>query len=446
MAAFDEVSGPAMNGCARNSTVCRRCSPAVASSLAAGSGAGRMVVVALPFHIMAKPTGSACNLECRYCYYLEKARFTGAGLGSHKRLDGERLEAFIRDYIASQDAEEITFAWQGGEPTLLGTDYFREVVALQRRHCPPGKRIANALQTNGTLLDDAWCRFFKEHGFLIGLSIDGPAALHDAYRVDRGGRPTHARVMQGLGLLRQHGVEFNTLTVVSKRNSREPEAVYTFLRKHGSGFMQFIPLVERRLDPARLATPPAPDHPELGDGGELAPWSVQPADWGVFLNTVFDLWLKRDVGRVFVQLFDVQLALHMGLPSPLCVFSEECGRGLALEQDGGLYACDHYVYPEYRIGTVGEAPLGALVDSPRQREFGRAKRTGLPGMCRRCPDLPLCHGECPKHRILKTPEGEPGLNALCAGYRAFFRHSRPAFRQMAALVRSGRPAADVMRR
>jgi len=400
-----------------------------------------------PFHIMAKPGGSACNLACRYCYYLEKERFTGAGLGSKKRLSDARLEAFIRDYIACQDAEEITFAWQGGEPTLLGLDYYREVVELQRRHCPPGKRVANALQTNGTLLDEAWCRFFRENRFLIGLSIDGPAVLHDAYRIDRGERPTHAAVLRGLGLLRAHGVPFNTLTVVSKRNSREPAAVYEFLRRHGSGYMQFIPLVERRTAPDRLALPPDPLHPGPGTGtGETAPWSVRAEEWGRFLNTVFDLWVRRDVGRVFVQAFDVQLALHLGLPSPLCVQAEECGRALALEQDGGVYCCDHYVYPEYRLGTVGEDCLPALVAGPRQAAFGRAKRESLPRFCRECPDLHLCGGDCPKHRFAATPDGEAGLSVLCAGHRAFFRHSRPAFQRMAALVRQGRPAADVLMR
>jgi uncharacterized protein len=404
-----------------------------------------MVPHPAPFHVMAKPGGSACNLACRYCYYLEKERFTGAGLGSKKRLSGTLLETFIRETIHAQDADEIPFAWQGGEPTLLGLDYFREVVGLQRRHCPAGKRVANALQTNGTLLDDAWCRFFREHHFLIGLSIDGPAALHDAYRIDRGQRPTHAAVMRGLDLLRRHGVEFNTLTVVSKRNSRKPEAVYEFLRRHGSGHMQFIPLVERRTGPAHLAPPPDPVHPGTG-AAETAPWSVRAEDWGAFLNTLFDLWVRRDVGRVFVQAFEVQLALHLGFPSPLCVHAEECGRALALEQDGGVYACDHYVYPEYRLGTLGRDRLVDLVELPRQKAFGRAKRESLPGVCRACPDLRLCGGDCPKHRFAASSGGGSGRSVLCAGYRSFFRHTRPDFRRMAALVRSGRPAAEVMRR
>lgn len=395
---------------------------------------------ALPFHVMTKPGGSACNLDCRYCYYLEKERFTGAGLGSKKKLEGRRLEALVRGMIEGQPGEEIPFVWQGGEPTLLGLDYFRQVVALQKRLCPPGRRITNALQTNGTLLNEEWCRFFREEGFLIGLSLDGPAELHDAYRVDRGGRPTHETVMRGLGLLKRHGVDFNTLTVVSKRNSRHPERVYEFLLEAGSRYLQFIPLVERRISPQTLAPPPTPDGRVVG-AYAAAPWNVRGGDWGYFLNTVFDRWVRRDVGRVFVQFFDVQLALHLGLPSPLCVHAAECGRALAVEQDGGVYSCDHYVYPEYRLGTLGEDDLTALVESPRQRAFGRAKRESLPEVCRRCPDWSLCGGDCPKHRF--GPQGE---SVLCEGYRAFFRHSRAAYRRMAALVRSGRPAAEVMAR
>ena len=392
---------------------------------------------------MAKPTGSACNLACRYCYYLEKANFTGAGLGSQKRLEGPLLETFIREYIEIQDTEEIGFAWQGGEPTLLGVDYFQEVVALQKRFCPPGKKISNALQTNGSLLNDDWGRFFRENGFLIGISIDGPASLHDAYRVDRSDRPTHAKVMEGLGLLKQHLVEYNTLTVVSKRNSRHPLEVYDFLKRHGSGFMQFIPLVERRFDPAHLAPPPDPEHPKAEEW-ELAPWSVRAEDYGQFLTAIFDKWVRYDMGKVFIQLFDVQLGLHLGMPSSLCVFAGECGRGLALEQDGSVYSCDHYVYPSYRLGKLGETALGDMVSGPVQAGFGRGKRTGLPTTCRECPDLHLCNGECPKHRIALSPDGEPGMNVLCAGYRHFFRHTRPYFGQMAALLRSGRPATDLM--
>lgn len=393
------------------------------------------------FHVMAKPTGPLCNLDCRYCYYLEKARLYPEE--RRWRMDDATLEAYVRRMIEAQPGGEIAFAWQGGEPTLLGVDFFRRAVALQRRLCPPGRTVSNSLQTNGTLIDDGWAAFLAEHRFLVGVSVDGPADLHDRYRVDRGGRPTHERVLRGIDRLRRHGVAFNLLCTVNAGNAAEPRRVYRFLRGLGTPFLQFIPLVERcarGADDRRLAGPPQ-DEPEAG---AVTPWSVTGPAYGDFMTGVFDAWLARDVGEVFVQLFDVQLGIEMGLPSSLCVFAEECGRGLALEHDGSVFACDHYVYPAYRLGNLRERSLAELVDAPRQRAFGAAKRDALPGRCWRCPHLRRCWGGCPKHRVDRTANGEPGLNRLCAGYRRFFDHAAPHLRRMAELLRAGRPAAAIM--
>jgi uncharacterized protein len=398
------------------------------------------------FHIMAKPIGPICNLDCKYCYYLEKERLYPRG--ENFRMPEPVLEAFIRQYIEAQDAPEISFAWQGGEPTLLGVNYFRKVVEWQRRYAN-GKRIVNALQTNGTLLDDEWCEFFTAHEFLIGLSVDGPRELHDRYRVNKGQQPTFDDVMRGLGFLKKHKTEFNTLTVVNRANSQHPLEVYRFLKEIGSGFIQFIPLVERRPDQAARAAslhfsepPPARD---AAAGEPVTAWSVEARQYGEFLVTIFEEWVRRDVGKVFVQLFDVALGNWMGVGSSLCVFAETCGRALAVEHNGDLYSCDHYVYPRYKLGNLMNQSLGEMVRSPAQRKFGNAKLDTLPRYCRECEVRFACNGECPKHRFIRTPDGEPGLNYLCAGYKRFFQHIRPYLNTMARLVRSGRPAAVIMR-
>lgn len=393
---------------------------------------------------MTKPVGPICNLACTYCFYLEKEGLYPAN--QPFRMSDEVLESYIRQYIEQQPTDTVTFAWQGGEPTLLGVDFFRKVVALQRRHSI-GKHIENALQTNGTLLDDEWGRFLKENHFLVGLSVDGPRALHDTYRVDKRQQPTFDLVMRGLHLLKKYAVEFNTLTVVNRKNSRQPLEVYRFLKEIGSGFIQFIPLVERKSAPPRrlagfrLAEPPQPG---ADDSAPVTAWSVEPAAYGDFLISIFDQWVRKDVGRVFVQLFDVALGNWMNQGSSLCVFSETCGHALALEHNGDLYACDHYVYPEYRRGNLMNQALGDMVRSPAQQKFGRDKSDTLPGYCRKCPVRFACHGECPKHRFLRTPEGEPGLNYLCAAYKAFFTHIDPHMNYMAALVRQGLPANGIM--
>jgi len=389
------------------------------------------------FHVMTKPTGPICNLDCAYCFYLEKeALYPGE---RSWRMSDQVLERYVERYITEQDSPVISFAWQGGEPTLMGLDFFRRVVALQRRHCPRGKRIENALQTNGVLLDNDWARFCAEHGFLVGISIDGPADLHDRYRVDKGGKPTHAKVMAAIERCARHGVEFNTLTVVNRVNAREPGRVYRFLAGIGSVFHQYIPIVERHAEEADLLDLAAPEEADRA----LTDWSVTPELWGDFLCGVYDAWIRRDVGRVFVQLFEVQLGILVGGPAQLCVFAERCGTGLAMEHNGDVYACDHYVYPAHCLGNVVDDALSSMVDSPQQRAFGAAK-ADLPRMCRECEYLVQCRGECPKHRVATTPDGEPGLNHLCAGYRRFFAHSRPGFDRIIDLVRRGLPAAQVM--
>jgi uncharacterized protein len=395
---------------------------------------------------MAKPTGALCNLDCPYCYYLEKERLYPAGQAF--RMPGAILESFVKQHIASQPGPEIAFTWQGGEPTLLGLDFFHEVVRLQREHAA-GRKVSNALQTNGTLLDDAWCAFLAEHGFLVGLSLDGPAGMHDAVRPDKGGHPTFAKVMRALALLRAHGTDFNTLTVVSSVNAGRPLEVYRFLKEAGSTHLQFIPLVERHPDAAAralgldLAMPP--DLSGSAPQPSVTPETVTGAAYGAFLVAVFDEWVRNDVGRVFVQLFDVTLAGWMGMEPPLCVFRETCGDALVLEHDGSLFSCDHYVYPAYRLGNILEAPLDELARGPAQVAFGQAKTDTLPGYCRECEVRFLCNGECPKHRFVATPDGEPGLNWLCEGYKAFFTRTAPWFQAMAQLLDRGRPPAEVMR-
>ncbi len=387
------------------------------------------------FHVMAKPAGPACNLHCTYCFYLEKERLYPSP--RRFRMSDAVLEAFIKQYIEAQQVPTISFAWQGGEPTLMGLPFFRRVVELQRRYQPPGKRLINALQTNGTLLTDEWCAFLREHQFLVGLSLDGPRGLHDHYRRGRRGEPTFDAVMRGLRRLQQHGVEYNLLCAVNRVNGQQPLAVYRFLRETGARHLQFIPIVERLA-----AEPPLPGQPP--SSREVSEASVRPAEYGEFLCAVYDEWVRHDVGRIYVQTFEVALSVWLGHGAGLCVFEPTCGRGMALEHNGDLYACDHYVYPEYRLGNLMEQPLVALAESNPQRRFGTDKRDTLPRQCRECPVLFLCNGECPKNRFLQTPEGEEGLNYLCAGLKRFFTHIGPTLEWMARALQQGQPAAGIM--
>jgi uncharacterized protein len=393
------------------------------------------------FHVLAKPIGPICNLDCKYCFYLEKESLYPQVEKWAMRDDV--LESYIRQYIEAHDTPVVNFAWQGGEPTLLGVDFFRRVVEIEKRYAN-GKQIANAFQTNGVLLNDAWAEFFLEYQFLIGISIDGPRELHDAYRVDKGGQPTFDRVMRGIETLRRHKVDFNTLTTVHRANADSSLEVYRFLRDNGSGYMQFIPIVERIAhqvteEGLRLISP------DFTGAAKVAPWSVEPRQFGRFLCAIFDEWLRRDVGRTFVQLFDVSLESWMGMEASLCIFRKQCGAALAIEHSGDLYSCDHFVYPENRLGNIMESAMAALAGSEQQQRFVEAKESTLPRYCRECDVRFACNGECPKHRFLTTPDGEPGLNYLCAGYKMFFHHIDPYMRFMASELAAQRAPANVMR-
>jgi uncharacterized protein len=400
-----------------------------------------------PVHVMTKPIGPICNLDCKYCFYLEKEKLYPDQ--RRWKMSDELLESYIRQYIEAQpqDLDEISFAWQGGEPTLLGVGFFRRAVELQEKYAN-GRRVTNAFQTNGTLLDDEWCAFLAEHKFLVGLSIDGPRELHDFYRVEKKQKGSFDAVMRGLEVLKKHKVEFNTLTVVNRTNAARPLEVYRFLKEIGSTFLQFIPLVERSPQQTQLtirgldfAEPP---HPGEQEHPPVTPFSVEPQQYGEFLVKIFDEWVRNDVGRTFVQLFDLALGQWMGLGSSLCYFAETCGAALAMESNGDLFSCDHYVYPRYRLGNIAETPLTELVSSPQQLKFGTDKRDTLPDYCRRCDVRFACNGECPKHRFLRTPDGEEGLNYLCAAYKRFFHHIDPYMKVMAQLVRGGQPADLIM--
>lgn len=397
------------------------------------------------FHVMTKPIGPLCNLDCKYCFYLEKEKLFPSN--ENFKMTDAVLESYVRQYIESQSVPEVNFAWQGGEPTLMGVGFFRKAVALQQKYAN-GKRISNAFQTNGTLLDDEWCEFLTEHRFLVGLSVDGPRERHDTYRVDKGQKPTFDKVMRGLGFLKKHRTEFNTLTVVNRANSQQPLPVYRFLKEIGSGFIQFIPLVERAPDTTAkslhldLAAPPSAEGPH--EHSPVTGWSVESKQYGEFLVRIFDEWVRRDVGKVFVQIFDVALGQWVGAGSSLCYFAERCGAAMAMEHNGDLYSCDHYVYPRFKLGNILNQSLGGMVNSDFQRTFGNDKADTLPRYCRECDVRFACNGECPKHRFIKTPDGEPGLNYLCPAYKRFFHHVDPHMKTMAELLNSNRAPADIM--
>ena len=377
-----------------------------------------------PFGVMAKPIGPLCNLACDYCYYLGKTSLFPAG--ERYRMSDAVLEAHIRAFIEASPGPLVYFAWHGGEPTLAGLDFFRRVVELQERHLPRGWSCLNNLQTNGTRLDDAWCTFLAANRFAVGISIDGPARFHDRSRPDRHGLPTHARTMRGLARLREHGVEPDVLCTLNARTASAPLEVYRFFLAEGVRWVQFLPVVER------------------DGGGAVTERSVTPEAMSAFLCTVFDEWVRHDVGRIAVQNFAEALQVVSGQPANLCIMSETCGRVLALEHDGSVYACDHFVDSAHRLGNVLSDGLGTLVESPAQLSFGEAKKSGLPGLCRACPVLFLCNGGCPKDRFDLTPEGEPGLNHLCAGYRQSYQHMLPHLERMVSLGRSGKGVAAIM--
>lgn len=372
--------------------------------------------------------------------------------GNRFRMADELLETSVKQYIESQQIPEVTFAWQGGEPTLMGLDFFRRAVHYQQKYARPGVTILNALQTNGTLLDDDWCQFFKEHNFLIGISIDGPQELHDAYRVNKGGVGSFKQVIRGWQLLVEHEVEYNVLCTVHATNQDHPLEVYCFFRDDlKTQFIQFIPIIERATT---QILPLANDGWSERDGGErplytqsgtlVTDRSVNAQKYGDFLITIFDEWVRRDIGHVYVQMFDVALGAWLGQPGSLCIFAPTCGMALALEHNGDLFSCDHFVEPDYLLGNIQTDHMLKLVSSERQQQFGVDKQDTLPRYCRECEVRFACHGGCPKNRFIRTPAGEPGLNYLCAGYKAFFNHVDRQMKIMANLLHQRRPPAEIM--
>jgi uncharacterized protein len=377
------------------------------------------------FHLMAKPGGSRCNLSCQYCFYLRKGELYPK---STFRMSDEVLEEYIQQTIGAHRITEVTFAWQGGEPTILGIDFFKKALDLQKKYCRPGMVIHNTIQTNGVLLNDEWCKFFKKNRFLVGISIDGPQELHDACRTDAAGKGSFDRVMQGLALLKKHKVEFNILCTVNAVNGDHPLEVYRFFRDEVQAkFIQFIPVVERDRK-----------------SGTPTPLSVGPEQYGKFLIGVFDEWVKHDVGTIYVQHFDTALANWYGEPHGICVFSPTCGSALVIEHNGDIYSCDHFVDRDHLLGNILTESLTRLVNSERQRQFGLSKRENLPNYCKKCPVLFACRGECLKNRFSVTPDGEPGLNYLCEGYRMFFSHIDRPMKFMVQELNAGRAPANIM--
>ena len=388
------------------------------------------------FGTMIKPIGSACNLDCHYCYYRDKSEIYS---GNMPRMSEELLERYIQQYIEGASQQNISFCWHGGEPLMAGLPFFEKAMELQRKYAGD-KVIENTLQTNGILVNDAWCSFFKENNFLIGLSLDGPEDIHDAFRRDCGGAPTFARVMKAVELMKKHGVEFNILATVNARSEERGVEVYKFLTSINP-YIQFLPVVEYvKMRAGKRPLIVSPDE----EDAVPAPWSVSAKGYGKFMCDVFDEWVKYDVGKNFVQLFDVTLGNWCGVPPSLCAFAEVCGDGLVVEHNGDVYSCDHFVYPEYRLGNIATDELSAMYRSREQQDFGRDKRDALPLECKRCNYYFLCRGECPKHRFEYAKNGEPYMNVLCEGYKMFFRHTDPYMRYMKTLIEKGEPASGVM--
>ena len=389
---------------------------------------------------MAKPAGSHCNLACTYCYYLEKASRLYANEARHIMTD-ELLDQFIRQYIEAQTSPDVLFTWHGGETFMRPLSFYRRVVQLQR-HYADGRRIDNCIQTNGTLLTPDWCRFLHDEQWLVGVSIDGPQEWHDTYRRTRTGKPSFRQVMRGIELMNKYGVEWNAMAVVNNLVVKDPLRFYEFFRDQlACRFLQFAPIVERMPATAGkqpfLATPDDVDVP-------LTPFSITPDEWGDFLCTLFDEWVRNDVGNVFVQIFDSTLANWMNVPPGLCMLAADCGHAGVMEYNGDVYSCDHFVFPDYYLGNIRHQSLYQLMNSPRQQAFSRIKREGLPTQCRECDVLFACHGECPKNRFTRTATGEPGLNYLCRGYHRFFTHVRPYMDHMRTLLQQDKAPALIM--
>lgn len=393
-----------------------------------------------PLYVMAKPIGSVCNLACKYCYYLEKSHLYADEQKQRSLMTDETLEEFIRQYILSQTQSQVLFTWHGGEPLMRPVSFYKRALALQREY-GGGRLIDNCIQTNGTLLTDEWCQFFKENNWLVGVSIDGPQDLHDEYRRARGGQPSFRKVMHGIELLEKHGVEWNAMGVVNDFNADYPLDVYHFYKEIGCHYIQFTPIVERIVrhsDGRHLAS--MANEAE----GELADFSVRQGQFAHFATTIFDEWVKHDVGQVYVQLFDSTLACWVGEAPGVCSMAATCGHAGVIEHNGDVYACDHFVFPEYRLGNIHHDSIAAMMYSDRQRAFGNAKRDALPSQCKACKWLFACNGGCPKDRFAKADDGTRGLNYLCHDYRRFFAHVAPYMDFMAEELRNQRPPANVM--
>jgi uncharacterized protein len=401
------------------------------------------------FHVLIKPTGAICNLDCKYCFFLSKEMLYR---GSRFQMADDLLETYLKQLLESHRAPEVSVAWQGGEPTLMGLDFFKRSVELVDKLKRPGQQIQYTIQTNGTQLDDEWCTFFKQNNFLVGLSVDGPKNLHDVYRVNKGGAGSFDQVMRGLEFLKKYQVEFNILCTVHAANQEYPLQVYRFFRDElGAQFIQFIPIIER----ANASMLPIANEGwserqggnrplYVNEGNFVTARSVDAQAYGKFLIAIFDEWVKADVGKIYIQHFDSALANWVGVPGAVCIFAETCGHAVALEHNGDLYSCDHFVEPKYKLGNIRETHLIQLLASPQQIKFGQDKKNTLPRYCRECEVRFACHGECPKNRFIKTPDGEDGLNYLCAGYKAFFTHIDGTMKIMTGLLHRGRYADEIM--
>ena len=393
---------------------------------------------AKPLYVMLKPAGAHCNLACKYCYYLEKNNLYQ---NSHRHLmSDDMLEQFTREYIEAQTMPQVLFTWHGGEPLMRSIDFYKKALALQKKYAH-GKQIDNVIQTNGTLLTDKWCEFFAKNHWLVGISIDGPQEYHDHYRVTPAGKPSWEKVMQGISLLKKHRVEWNAMAVVNAYNAEHPLEFYHFFRDNGCQYLQFTPIVERLTeheDGRTLAS--------LADDKEipLADASVTPQQWGNFLCTIFDDWVRHDVGKTFVEIFDCTLANWMGVLPGICAYSKECGHAGVMEHNGDVYSCDHFVFPEYKLGNIREQSLIDMLYGEKQQAFSRLKHTSLPRQCKECDMEFACHGECPKNRFEKDKYGEPGLNYLCQGYYQYYTHVAPYMDFMKRELLAQRPPANIM--
>ena len=394
---------------------------------------------AKPLYVMLKPAGAHCNLACKYCYYLEKNKLYPTA--QRHLMSDEMLELFTREYIEAQTMNQVLFTWHGGEPLLRSIDFYRKALSLQQKYAG-GRRIDNVIQTNGTLLTDEWCEFFAQNHWLVGISIDGPQPDHDHYRLTAAGKPSWKKVMQGIKLLKKHGVEWNAMAVVNAYNANHPLEFYRFFKENGCQFLQFTPIVERLTrheDGRTLASLADKDEISLSEA------SVAPEQWGYFLSAIFDEWVRKDVGKIFVEIFDCTLANWMGVSPGICAYSKECGHAGVMEHNGDVYSCDHFVFPEYKLGNIRDHSLIDMLYGEQQQEFSRLKHSSLPRQCKECDMEFACHGECPKNRFMKDKYGDSGLNYLCPGYYHYYQHVAPYMDYMKQELMSQRPPSNIMK-